>query len=412
MNRDLWTVAQIGAREHYAIARGLHKRGLLKKLYTDAWVSRFRSALHALPDPLYSLANRYHPDLPDRSVHHFTLQSVLSRAIFEIAGASGNEALYEHYRAAGEAFACRVRDHLLSQSPNPERSVFFGYDTGSLEVLQALKNTDWITVVDQIDDGKVGKRIVAQEIERWPGWATSVPVLHERYDRRRYREWQEADIVVVNSEWSKRALLEQDVEERKIFVIPLAYEKKNYSMRERKHSVSRAEPLRILWLGSVTLRKGIQYLLSAAQELTSEPVHIDVVGSVGITEGPVSKSASNVTFHGRVPRNQTSLFYERSDVFVLPTLSDGFALTQVEAMAHGLPVIATRHCGRVVNHKKNGLLIPTRSPEAIVRAITYFLKNPSACREMGFRAIETAKKYTIEQALQRLRTAVAQKQKE
>ena len=68
--------------------------------------------------------------------------------------------------------------------------------------------------------------------------------------------------------------------------------------------------------------------------------------------------------------------YRGSDVFLFPTLSDGFGLTQLEALGHGLPVIASRHCGQVVEDRVSGLVLPEVSPEAIADAIMQLVRDP------------------------------------
>jgi len=69
---------------------------------------------------------------------------------------------------------------------------------------------------------------------------------------------------------------------------------------------------------------------------------------LGITPQAVATAPANVEFRGRVTRDRATREYLVADAFVLPTLSDGFAITQLEAMAHGLPVIVTPNCGAVV----------------------------------------------------------------
>lgn len=407
MTRDLWTVAQIGAREHYAVARGLHRRDMLNRLYTDLWCDTLRPLAERLPPPFYSLANRHHPDLPSGRVHDFMAWALASELRFRLAGPHSDHDRFDHHLSKGSAFAQRVRDHLLRAPSDPSRSVFFGYDTGSLEVLTALRSTDWITVVDQIDPGRVEKEIVLEETDRWPNWATSVPVLHDAYDERRLREWEQADIVVVNSTWSQDALVQQGVPRDKVHVVPLAYDPPSHSAPLMPPSPSSRHPFRVLWLGSVILRKGIPYLIQAARQLVDAPVQIDIVGPLGITEDAVQAAPDNVTFHGRVPRDQTGTFYQNADAFILPTLSDGFAITQLEAMAHGLPVIATRNCGRVVKDKQNGLLIPIRDADAIENAVRHLLSHPTLCMDMGQHALKTAETFTLERAVSRLEKIVS-----
>lgn len=408
MNRNLWTVAQIGAREHYAVARGLHRHGALNRLYTDLWCDTLRPVAERLPDPLYSLSNRYHPEIPTDRVHDFVGWALASDLRFRLTGSDSDHARFDYHLNQGSAFARRVRDHLLDAPSNPERSVFFGYDTGSLEVLTALRSTEWVTVVDQIDPGRAEKQLVLEETGLWPGWATSAPVLHDAYDDRRRQEWEQADIVVVNSAWSREALQQQGVPGNKIHIVPLAYEPPSHvDPLPAAPNPSRRDPFRILWLGSVILRKGIPYLIQAARQMSNAPVHFDIVGPLGITDAAVRSAPSNMTFHGRVPRDQTSSFYQNADAFILPTLSDGFAITQLEAMAHGLPVIATRNCGRVVEDKHNGLLIPIRDADAIEDAISHLIANPDAYVEMAKQALTAAQAFTLDRAVSRLQDAVA-----
>jgi glycosyltransferase involved in cell wall biosynthesis len=92
---------------------------------------------------------------------------------------------------------------------------------------------------------------------------------------------------------------------------------------------------------------------------------------------------ANMTFHGAVSRDRTEEFYRSADLFVLPTLSDGFALTQIEAMAHGLPVIATPNCGEVVSDGVDGLIVPASDVNALAEAFQLILQDPEKLSEMS-----------------------------
>jgi glycosyltransferase involved in cell wall biosynthesis len=139
----------------------------------------------------------------------------------------------------------------------------------------------------------------------------------------------------------------------------------------------------VLFLGQVILRKGIQYLIEAAMLLRNEAIHFDIVGSIGISDQAVASAPSNMTFHGPVSRDRTEGFYRSSDLFVLPTLSDGFALTQLEAMAHGLPVIATPNCGEVVTDGVDGLIVPGSDSNALAEAFQLLIQDPEKLRSMS-----------------------------
>ncbi len=404
-----WIVAQIGAREHYAVPRALHQNGRLERLYTDVWCSRGREVLKKLPEPARSFANRFHPALPDEKVVDFKGWAVRRRIARWLRGSESDKDRYRHYLDVGERFARRVRNHLFEREENRDGSVFFGYDTGSLEILEALKGSGCITLLDQMDPGQVHKKIVLKEIERWPGWAESAPVLYPPYEDRRRGEWEEASAVIVNSEWSKEALAKQGVPSKKIYVVPLAYEPPpdDTQRAEDSNDIDPDSQFHVLWLGSVSVSKGVQYLVDAANQLAGAPIRFSIVGPIHITDQAVASAPSSMTFEGPTPRDKVSEWYRQADVFVLPTLSDGFAITQLEAMAHGLPVVATPNCGRVVTDGEDGRVVPPRDADALAEALVYLKENRDELARMGRRAKKTSGQYTLDRVGARLEEIVS-----
>jgi glycosyltransferase involved in cell wall biosynthesis len=151
----------------------------------------------------------------------------------------------------------------------------------------------------------------------------------------------------------------------------------------------------VLFLGQVILRKGIQYLIEAARLLKEEAIHFDVVGAIGISDEAVASAPSNMTFHGPVSRDRTEEFYRSADLFVLPTLSDGFALTQLEAMAHGLPVIATPNCGEVVSDGVDGLIVPASDANALAEAFQLLIQDPAKLEAMSAATAAKLKQFSL-----------------
>jgi glycosyltransferase involved in cell wall biosynthesis len=90
-------------------------------------------------------------------------------------------------------------------------------------------------------------------------------------------------------------------------------------------------------------------------------------------------------------------------------LSDGFAITQLEAMAHGCPVIATPNCGRVVTPEEDGLLVPPRDPEALAKAVLRCAQEQDLLSAMSRRAQHTAQRFTLDAYADRLLSVVEQR---
>lgn len=356
-----WTVAQIGAREHYAIPAGFEKAGRLRRLYTDIWTRLGKRALKAGPLGARALATRHHSAISGSKVTAFSTATLLKQFFYRSDGT--RQDAYKYFEEFGQWFGKRVASHLANETWDRRRDVLMAFNTGALECIRVLNSQGVLSIVDQIDPGRVEEDLVQEERSRFPGWATVPGRIPDSYFYRLEQEWTEASLVMVNSEWSKAALVKQGVPAEKIFVAPVIYDlNEEVPARPRHH-----RRLKALWLGQVIVRKGIQYVLEAAKALPN--VDFDIAGPVLINEHVVRDFPQNVRFLGRVSRDLTADLYRQSDLFILPTVSDGFAITQLEAMAQGLPVITTPNCGAVVTHEVDGLIVPARDGEAFTQAI-------------------------------------------
>ena len=96
-------------------------------------------------------------------------------------------------------------------------------------------------------------------------------------------------------------------------------------------------------------------------------------------------------------------WYRKADLFVLPTLSDGFAITQLEAMSHGLPVITTPCCGEVVSDGVDGFIVAPRDAEALAKTFLRYLAEPGLLRSHQTAAFAKSKQFTLERLAGNLR---------
>jgi glycosyltransferase involved in cell wall biosynthesis len=306
---------------------------------------------------------------------------------------------YFGFIEVGRRFASAVRDE-LKRRDLPSKTIFYAYDTGALESLEYLKERGVVCIVNQMDPNRVERDVVCEEIRRSAGWERESINIPEAYFQRREKEWALADRIVVNSEFSRQALVRQGVPPEKLAVIPLCYEPGVLngaldSVIRCASWFSPSKPLKVLFLGQVILRKGIRYLVESAELLKSEPVHFDVVGPIGISPEAVKSAPPNLRFHGRANRDEASRWYGNADIFVLPTLSDGFALTQLEAMAHGLPVITTSNCGAVVTHDVDGLVVAAGDASALAAAIQSYVADPARLQAHQAGAREKIGQFTL-----------------
>lgn len=359
----------VGARQHYAVPRMFALGGALEKLYTDFWTPRWAAGiLRHGPAPLRRIAGRRHDAIPAHRVMALDpLRFLASQWMLRRRFAS-TESLYDAYLRTGAVFGRWTKLRMARRPLDPGRTAFFGFSSTCLEALEHLRKRGVPTVVDQIDPARVESDLVAEELSAWNGWEDGSGQPSRSYLERIEKEWSAASVVLVNSTWSRDALISQGVSPDKIIVVPIAYEPGRGDRADEPRRENRSRPLRVLWLGQVNLRKGFPYLVEAARRLPG--VTFDVVGPVRVSEKARRECPPNLLLRGNLPRIEVDRAYREADLFVLPTISDGFAITQLEAMAAGLPVIATPNCGEVVTDGVDGLMVPPRDGDALAQAIS------------------------------------------
>lgn len=212
--------------------------------------------------------------------------------------------------------------------------------------------------------------------------------------RKELREYELADYIAVPSEFAYQSFLEQGVPEEKLFLNNLAVEL-SFGAAEKK-APEPFPPLRVLYMGHLSPRKGISYLLEAFKLLHQEGLAIElwlVGGSTPEMEVILAKHPlpTNVKRIGHVPRNLLSNYIQQCHIGVMPSLEEGLSKVVPEMLIHGLPVIATFNSGGsdIIREGENGLIIPIRSPEAIVESIKRFYENGALMEKMGQKALES-----------------------
>ena len=334
--------------------------------------------------------------MPGRKVAASNLVSLWEQATFKLRVLDRNQvAIHDEWRREGERFAEWVNRKLVRRPPNPATDVFYGCKSVCLETLQILSKQGVFSVVDQADPAAVEEDLVNDEREKWPGWERFTGKVPQSYYDRCAAEWSTADLVLVYSDWTKEAIVLQGVPAENVIVVPLAFEPSETTATDPAARDKNAR-FRVLYFGTLTLRKGIQYLAEAARLLKDSPIDFVVAGPLNITNEALDSFPPNMKYVGRVFRGNAAAAYRSADLFVLPTISDSFAITQVEAMHHGLPVIATPRCGAVVTDGIDGLLVKPGDSFALANTIAKLAEDRSLLASMSVAARIKAATFTLD----------------
>lgn len=225
---------------------------------------------------------------------------------------------------------------------------------------------------------------------------------HERYFARRFAARYErrraeialADVIVANSEVTRRSHIRAGADPEKIVAVPLAGPAP--IERVRKRTADLTGPLSVVWAGPFSIRKGAHYFLDAWRALDAGGrASARVYGSIGLPDRVMRPLPQGIDLRGSVPQAELFAAFEKADVLVFPTLADGFGMVVTEAFSRGLPVITTDKAGAsdLVKDRRNGLVVPAADAGALLEALSWCLDNRRTLYEMRFHAIETARRW-------------------
>jgi Glycosyl transferases group 1 len=411
--KEQWIVCQIGAREHYILAAELHRRGQLAALCTDIWTGETRlwRAAAALLGARGGgkLRGRYESGLRGARVFSGSQFNVAAQAL--VGRLVDKQRRWDQIMRANRHFAISMADRLqrsgLLRAHEQRKPIVFAYSYSALEILEAAKSAGCVAILGQIDPGPEEDALIARLAES-NGRSGKIPRPSQAYWDLWRRECAIADVVIVNSSWSASLVSKAGIPDKKIQIVPLAYRADGTlpdgSGRAYPKAFTAQRPLNLLFLGQVNLRKGTLELIAAMRRLNDAPLRLRMVGPV--EPGLQLTLPANVEYAGPVLRSAVEMHYRQADLFILPTHSDGFAITQLEALAQGLPLITSRHCGDVVIDGQNGRLIDPVTVEAIEERLRWALDHPHALADMAARAPTRLAAYAPERVVDTLLRAV------
>jgi glycosyltransferase involved in cell wall biosynthesis len=259
-----------------------------------------------------------------------------------------------------------MTDAAVAASVRAGSTVIASYG-GALASFGRVRALGGVAVLDQpIARLETVQAILREELERRPELAPTIePELLRPAERERLeRELELADLIVVGSRFAARSLEDHAA---RVLVAPYGVDSTRFA--PAPPGERRPGPLRVLFCGQLTARKGIGDLLDAAALL--DPARFGfVLAGPHVRGSSLGTLAPNVRVVGAVAPVRMPDLYRSADVFVLPSLAEGSAVVVLEAMASALPVVVTESTGAdAVRDGCEGIVVPARAPEAIAAAL-------------------------------------------
>lgn len=218
--------------------------------------------------------------------------------------------------------------------------------------------------------------------------------------QRKLRTYELADVLVTHSAIHTRSFVEAGLPCDRIFECPLWVDTDLFHAEGRPLGAGSSGRLRALFAGRVNVLKGIPWLCDALRRVQAD-VDLTVVGTADAKGRELlGRAPANVTWHPPVTKPELRAIYQRHDVLVLPSLMDTFGSVALEAMACGLPVIVTDHCGVPVPDES--WRVPVRNSDAIAERLAMYAADRARLARDAQAALTFARQQTPAAFRQRL----------
>lgn len=196
------------------------------------------------------------------------------------------------------------------------------------------------------------------------------------------------DILLVNSDFVKNTFVQYGYDSRKIYIVTQGVRDDFFCLKNEYRITG---TVKILFTGGFGFRKGAEYILKACQVLDSMDFNYEliVVGEHTESKELVKNiPIKNIRLVGFLPQVELKQYLKSSDIYLFPSLVEGCASSGLEAMAAGLPVIATYESGLPIRDGENGIIISSKNVDQIVENILYLAKYEDVRKKFGQNAAQ------------------------
>jgi glycosyltransferase involved in cell wall biosynthesis len=272
-------------------------------------------------------------------------------------------------------------------------SQVYAYEDGALATFKAAKQKDIQSLYElPIGYWRAAQQIMGEEAQLQPDWANTILSTRDSIQKleRKDQELDLADKIIVASTFTADTLKLSAVHDKETIIIPYGspqpIAKPNFNQHKK---------LKVLFVGGLSQRKGLSYLFDAANSL-NDKIELTIIGSRVANCAPLDAALQKYRYIPSLPHHEILNEMDQHDVFVFPSLFEGFGLVILEAMARGIPVITTTHTAGpdIIIDGEDGYIVPIRSEQAITEKLELLANDRDLLNQLKTAALAKARLFS------------------
>ena len=370
-----------------ALLEQIQSRNLLHSFHTTLASSTSPGPLSQLVPPLRK--HRAYP-IPNHKLHLHPLYET-----FRLA--AGRISSHERRRRLADQTYERLDQAVARALPLSPPQIVHAYEDGALHTFRAAESCGSLRSYElPIAHWRTSRRLLAEEAERYPDWEPTLETTREPEEKlhRKDQELRLADLVTCPSSFVLDSIPSAIRNSKPCLLAPFGSPPSDIR-NARPVNDSPDSPLKVLFVGSMSQRKGLADLFAAFRLLDEKSFRLTVLGTPSLPLSFYRSEFPPFRHLPPIPRPQVLATMREHHVFALPSIIEGRALVQQEALSCGLPLLVTPNAGGtdLVEEGRTGFLVPIRSPASIAEKLECFQAHRSQLVSMQVACVQKAADY-------------------
>lgn len=369
----------------------LHKYKMNYTFLTSFWYKPERFPFKGIGIFPQKLRSRIEIELRKRYDARLDDHRIVQLPWFEILRELSDKLFTNRFAERMLFFRDRIHDRIVGlklKKLKPE--IVIGYEESCLHTFRSAKKYGAITILDL---AQIHYKEIAIISEKYPAFKELYKntKLRKKINAIKEGELALADFIICLSDFAEKSLIKHGIPKEKIVVANLGIDPTCF---HAKKTYSTGGKMKIIFVGTMTKRKGIDMLLKISDEL-SDRIDLILIGPMADTQDLFEQYQGKYTWYPYVEHGHLNGLLHDSDVFVFPSYLDSWAMVVVEAMASGLPVIVSENTGaKDAVTASTGFRIASGDINGLKEKIMYFCQNRQEVALKGANASKEALNYT------------------